>query len=67
MFGGFGQKTGTFEEYIPVPWPNFSNMADQEINSFFWKFKYLCAAGCQAALEFKSDGGCVSIMNHLNF
>ena len=36
-------------------------MADQEINSFIWKFKYLCAAGCQAALEFKSDGGCVSI------
>ena len=36
-------------------------MADQEINSFIGKFKYLCAAGYKAALEFKSEGGCVRI------
>ena len=36
-------------------------MADEEINSFIGKFKYLCAAGYKAALEFKSEGGCVRI------
>ena len=37
-------------------------MADQEISSFIGKFKYLCAAGFIASLEFKSDQhGCVSI------
>ena len=36
-------------------------MADEEIYSFIGKFKYLCAAGFKAALELKSDHGCVCI------